>query len=246
MYSGWARWRLRNARRSTWSITAASNPRPRWNRNRLPLGDPSPTRRNRRLRQDATNRFEASTGSYATPSERANTLVDPPGRGASAVIVPASPSAASLRVPSPARTATTSTPSSAAARARRAAWPRRDVSATSSLWSAPRIRWISTRRRAVTADAVRLTMSNTRTRCRVVPAVRCQPVPRSDRLDALTREITHCRACPRLVDWRERVAREKRAAFRGEVYWGRPVPGFGDPAARSGRPQRRRHRAVAV
>jgi uracil-DNA glycosylase family 4 len=35
-----------------------------------------------------------------------------------------------------------------------------------------------------------------------------------------------------LVDWRERVAREKRAAFRGEVYWGRPVPGFGDPAAR--------------
>ncbi len=65
-----------------------------------------------------------------------------------------------------------------------------------------------------------------------MPAVRCQAVPRSDGLDALTREITHCRACPRLVDWRERVAREKRAAFRGEEYWGRPVPGFGDPAAR--------------
>ena len=51
-------------------------------------------------------------------------------------------------------------------------------------------------------------------------------------LAALTREIIQCRACPRLVDWREHVAREKRAAFRGETYWGRPVPGFGDPAAR--------------
>ncbi|MDQ1459047.1 MAG: uracil-DNA glycosylase [Actinomycetota bacterium] len=41
-----------------------------------------------------------------------------------------------------------------------------------------------------------------------------------------------CRACPRLVAWREEVAREKRAAFRAEEYWGRPVPGFGDPRAR--------------
>lgn len=41
-----------------------------------------------------------------------------------------------------------------------------------------------------------------------------------------------CRRCPRLVEWRERVAREKRAAFRHEEYWGRPVPGFGDPEAR--------------
>lgn len=38
--------------------------------------------------------------------------------------------------------------------------------------------------------------------------------------------------CPRLVEWRERVARERRAAFRDDTYWGRPVPGFGDPAAR--------------
>ncbi len=37
--------------------------------------------------------------------------------------------------------------------------------------------------------------------------------------------------CPRLVEWRERVAQEKRAAFRDETYWGRPVPGFGDPGA---------------
>ncbi|MGI8795908.1 MAG: uracil-DNA glycosylase [Acidimicrobiia bacterium] len=52
-----------------------------------------------------------------------------------------------------------------------------------------------------------------------------------DSLAGLTREITACRACPRLVDWREHVAREKRASFRDEEYWGRPVPGFGDPAA---------------
>ncbi|MFK8026205.1 MAG: uracil-DNA glycosylase [Ilumatobacter sp.] len=45
-------------------------------------------------------------------------------------------------------------------------------------------------------------------------------------------ELTSCRACPRLVGWREQVAIEKRAAFREETYWGRPVPGFGDPEAR--------------
>src|SRR5947207_252186 len=51
-------------------------------------------------------------------------------------------------------------------------------------------------------------------------------------LDALERRITRCRKCPRLVEWRERVAREKRAAYRDEEYWGRPVAGFGDPSAR--------------
>jgi uracil-DNA glycosylase len=157
---------------------------------------------------------------------RQKTFVDPPGRGPSAVIVPATPSAASFRVPSPASTATTSTPSRAAARASRAAWPRRDVSATSSLWSAPRMRWISTRRRAVTDDAVRLTISSTRT------DGQASCVPPGDSLPALTQEVTRCRACPRLVEWRERVGREKRAAFREAEYWARPVPGFGDPAAR--------------
>jgi uracil-DNA glycosylase len=48
----------------------------------------------------------------------------------------------------------------------------------------------------------------------------------------LAAEETACRACPRLVEWRERVAREPRASFRGQHYWARPVPGFGDPAAR--------------
>jgi uracil-DNA glycosylase family 4 len=44
-------------------------------------------------------------------------------------------------------------------------------------------------------------------------------------------DITSCRACPRLVAWREEVADAKRAAFRDEEYWGRPIPGFGDPDA---------------
>jgi len=51
-------------------------------------------------------------------------------------------------------------------------------------------------------------------------------------LAALTAEIVVCRRCPRLVAWREQVAREKVARFRDETYWGRPVPGFGDPDAR--------------
>jgi uracil-DNA glycosylase family 4 len=51
-------------------------------------------------------------------------------------------------------------------------------------------------------------------------------------LEGLEARVVRCRRCPRLVEWRERVAREKRAAFRDEDYWGRPVPGFGDPGAR--------------
>ncbi|OZM73560.1 uracil-DNA glycosylase [Amycolatopsis antarctica] len=53
-------------------------------------------------------------------------------------------------------------------------------------------------------------------------------VPTLPELDA---ELTGCRACPRLVAWREEVAATKRAAFAGETYWGRPVPGFGPPDA---------------
>jgi uracil-DNA glycosylase family 4 len=55
---------------------------------------------------------------------------------------------------------------------------------------------------------------------------------RSAALAALTAEIVECRRCPRLVAWRELVAEEKVARFRDETYWGRPVPGFGDPDAR--------------
>jgi uracil-DNA glycosylase family 4 len=53
----------------------------------------------------------------------------------------------------------------------------------------------------------------------------------ADELEELEREIVDCRRCPRLVAWRELVAREKRASFAGETYWGRPIPGFGDPDA---------------
>ena len=48
----------------------------------------------------------------------------------------------------------------------------------------------------------------------------------------LNQQISSCRECPRLVAWRERVAQEKRAAFRNQDYWGKPVPGFGDLHAR--------------
>ncbi|HVF14754.1 MAG TPA: uracil-DNA glycosylase [Acidimicrobiales bacterium] len=52
-----------------------------------------------------------------------------------------------------------------------------------------------------------------------------------DSLDEVTADVVSCRACPRLVEWREHVAVEKRASFRAETYWGRPVPGFGDTVA---------------
>jgi uracil-DNA glycosylase family 4 len=53
-----------------------------------------------------------------------------------------------------------------------------------------------------------------------------------ERFAELAKEVSGCRRCPRLVDWREQVAHERRAAFAQEQYWGRPLPGFGDPAAR--------------
>ena len=56
-------------------------------------------------------------------------------------------------------------------------------------------------------------------------------MPRRDSLAALASEIVACRACPRLVAWREQVAVEKRASYAHEEYWGRPIPGLGDPAA---------------
>ncbi len=51
-------------------------------------------------------------------------------------------------------------------------------------------------------------------------------------LQELNQELTACRRCPRLVAWRERMAQEKRRAYRGQDYWGKPVPGFGDTQAR--------------
>lgn len=54
----------------------------------------------------------------------------------------------------------------------------------------------------------------------------------SSQLQKLNAEIIACRKCPRLVEWREEVARVKRKAYKDQVYWGKPVPGFGDPRAR--------------
>jgi uracil-DNA glycosylase family 4 len=51
-------------------------------------------------------------------------------------------------------------------------------------------------------------------------------------LAAIDADVVDCRLCPRLVDWRERVAIEKTARFADQTYWGRPIPGFGDPRAR--------------
>jgi uracil-DNA glycosylase family 4 len=62
-----------------------------------------------------------------------------------------------------------------------------------------------------------------------MPAARSTP---KSLLQAHEREVVACRRCPRLVAWREHVAHERRAAFANEEYWGRPLPGFGDPAAR--------------
>lgn len=53
-----------------------------------------------------------------------------------------------------------------------------------------------------------------------------------DSLDRLRADVCDCRRCPRLVSWREQVAIEKRASYRDQEYWGRGVPGFGDPRAR--------------
>lgn len=57
-------------------------------------------------------------------------------------------------------------------------------------------------------------------------------VPAYPDLRTLSEEMTHCRRCPRLVAWRETVAEVKVKRFADQLYWGRPVPGFGDPNAR--------------
>ncbi len=63
-------------------------------------------------------------------------------------------------------------------------------------------------------------------------APRAETSDEDDALAALEREVHGCRACPRLVEWRERVAADPPRRYRGESYWARPISGFGDPRAR--------------
>lgn len=55
--------------------------------------------------------------------------------------------------------------------------------------------------------------------------------PKQQALQNLNRRVIACAACPRLVSWREEISRVKRKAYKDETYWGKPVPGFGDPNA---------------
>jgi len=55
---------------------------------------------------------------------------------------------------------------------------------------------------------------------------------RKKKWEKLNNKLIHCKLCPRLVKWRETVAREKRRAYKDQEYWGKPVPGFGDRDAR--------------
>jgi uracil-DNA glycosylase family 4 len=65
-----------------------------------------------------------------------------------------------------------------------------------------------------------------------IPKIRQNKETRPLELAALEKTIIACTLCPRLVAWRRQVAHDKRAAFRDQDYWGKPVPGFGDPKAR--------------
>jgi uracil-DNA glycosylase family 4 len=56
--------------------------------------------------------------------------------------------------------------------------------------------------------------------------------PGGEALAVITAEVVDCRLCPRLVAWREEVAANPRSSYRGEIYWGRPIAGFGDPQAK--------------
>jgi len=71
----------------------------------------------------------------------------------------------------------------------------------------------------------------TPTASRVSPQAHLPTTSRGSRWEELNRKITACRKCPRLVRWREQVARTKRRAYRDWTYWGKPVPGFGDRQA---------------
>ena len=185
------------------------------------------------------------------PMARANTFVDPPGSGASAVSVPDEPVGGLVERAVAGEHGDDLDARRAAPRASRAAWPRRESPTTSRSWSAPSAFWITTRRRSVTDDAVAFDdQQDDARRGRQGIGPRRATVDRSSgtrrpstpRSRAAARARGSSRGARR---WRG----EKRAAFRDEEYWGRPVPGFGDPRraaarrrARAGRARRQPHR----
>ena len=199
--------------------TAASKPTPRWNRKwrRSPSvrgrdAEPDPAGRVAPRASRAAARSRRS-GRSAMPRVRANTLVEPPGSGASATSVPTSPPPASLSVPSPA-----STDDDVDAVGHRVARELGRVAAARR--SRPRRRRAP--RRAGCARRRHARPGGDRRRDRVHDeqdphggepypyASAVCPVP-ARRCARSTARSSTCRACPRLVEWRERVAREKRA-----------------------------------
>ena len=162
--------------------------------------------------------------------------------------------AASLSVPSPASTTTTSyavgrrvaRELGRVRRARRSRRRRRRARRASDALDAARARaCVTDEAIGFTIEQARRTAANPTRSIAAVPGTPHRPAARAARPP----RSSTCRACPRLVEWREQVAREKRAAFRDEEYWGRPVPGFGDPQRprarrrpRAGRARREPHR----
>ena len=156
---------------------------------------PTPMRANERAASDRRSCSAASIGSSAIPRARPNTLVDPPGNEASAVVVPTNPHAASLSVPSPASTTTTSTPACAASLASFVASPRWAVSTTSTSCSAARAAVIGARARVVTFEAIGLTIIRRRTAANHTRTIRrCPTGPQTDCARSPTRSSPAARA----------------------------------------------------
>ncbi len=130
---------------------------------------------------------------------RANTLVDPPGSGASAHVERANPLAASFNVPSPPRTTTTSVPAAAAPWANRVACPRRLVSASVTSWSAESAFWITTRLRAVTDDAEEFTSRSTFMSVGASPNPRLQAGLEAEAHDRATMPGMHVVVCVKQI-----------------------------------------------
>ena len=227
-------------------------PTPAWKRKRRPFATPSPMRRKARCWSAPTSCSAASTGSCAMPMLRAYTFVEPPGSGASAVLG-AHEAVGRLVQRAVAREHGDDLDAVAGRAAREAGGvtPARGLGDLELVCVAQRPldehppSWRHRRRgrrsrSAGRARSARRTAGSPTCEPLAIDGRICRSMAADDRVTSLTAEIVECRACPRLVAWREQVAREKRSAFRDEEYWGRPGPRLRRPA---GAPARRRARA---